>query len=400
MIKVYILTGAASHHELEISDQRLVGRGAVGAIYRLEDPNYPGMAAKIYHTTSNLELARIEAMIADPPKITSMVLGGEKIPTLAWPSHLVYDAQGRNIGYLMPYIDLRQTITLQEYLEDINSLSPQDQSISLRINVARNLCAMLAEMHNKRNYFIDLKPQNIRVFKESGNIALLDCDGFSIAGGRYPATHYSSQYLAPEAIINRATPQSLSLNDYQDRFALSIILFQILNFGIHPYQGIPVDLSIENATTDEYLKLGWYPYGLTPNRNLLPHPLSIHEYWDHATRTILERAFTAPKPSQRPTAKEWLDHIDGLLGIKAFARCGTFPNDVRHIHFKEKKCFVCEKFESTKQPKATKPLNQPLGVANNKLPPTVPVSPRKKLFLFLVFSSPIIIILLLILIND
>lgn len=340
---VYVGTAESDRHEIKLPDNR-IGRGASGSVYRVTDPAYPGAAAKIYHDPLQLEVARIECMIANPPQNSWMTIAGQQVPSIAWPTHLVHDGTGKSIGYLMPFVDTSRAVTMSEYVEDINALSEQDQSISLRINVARNMSALLGKLHSKRDYFIDLKPQNLQVFKETGNIALLDCDGFAIGGGKFPAPQYSRQYQAPEVLINRASPQSLSLNDHHDRFAMAVIIFQILNYGIHPFQGIPADMSIETADTDEYLKQGWYPYGPSLNPHLLPHPRSVHEYWDDKTRLLLHRAFTVSRPSERPAASEWVEHFDQLLNHKLFESCALYPTDVRHIHFKGKPCFVCEKF--------------------------------------------------------
>lgn len=339
---VYVNRGAGPQ-ELQLPAQ-YIGRGASGTIYRLNDPRHPDAAAKIYHQSAELESARIEFMIANPPKTAEMKIGGQRVPSLAWPTHFLYDKPGKVIGYIMPFVDRSRAVTMQVYVEDINMLPEQDQSISLRMTVGRNLAALLAQLHAKRDFVIDLKPENILVFKETGNIALLDCDGFALDGGRFPAPQYTPQYQGPEVLINRASPQSLSLNDYHDRFALAVNLFRILNYGTHPFEGVPADMSIENADSSEYLKRGWYAYGLSPCSHLHPPPRSIHRYWDDGTLMLFNRAFTAGLPSERPTAGEWRDHFDRLLQSKPFKPCNRFATDVRHLHFCEKPCFVCEKF--------------------------------------------------------
>lgn len=351
---LYIHTVSDGRHEVKLG-KRIAGGGA-GTVYRVDDPRYPCTAAKVYHKPADLEVQRIEHMIANPPQNSWMKIKGQHVPTLTWPTHLLHDGSGQAIGYLMPFVDCSQAVTMQVYVEEINALPAQDQSISLRMNVARNLAALLAELHSKRNYVIDLKPQNIMIFKETGNIALLDCDGFAIGGGKFPAPQYSQQYQAPEVLINRSSPQSLSLNDYHDRFAMSVIMFQILNYGTHPFMGIPVDMSNEDGTTDGYLKLGWYAYGPSPSPHLAPNPSSIHGYWEEETLLLFNRAFTVNRPSDRPSAKEWLGHFDRLFQRKPFIRCNSFPNDVRHIHFKGKGCFLCEKFMQVNDVSADSPI--------------------------------------------
>lgn len=350
-MRVYVTDGTRRHF-LDIHDQSRIGRGGAGNIYLISDTKYPATVAKIYHQTDQCERAKIQAMLDAPPDGIWMQMNGRQVPVLSWPTHLLENDQGQAIGYLMPHVDISLAVPMNTYIEDIEALTEQDQSISLRVMVARNLAAALAALHEKRDYFIDLKPQNILVFKESGNVCLLDCDGYAIGGGRYPARQYSSQYMAPEILINRVEPQALALNDYQDRFALAVIIFQILNYSTHPFQGTPNDQSIEDANTDEFAKRGWYAYGLTPSPDINPVRQSIHEYWDAATRQLFDHAFTAKRPSQRPTATEWREHLDRLIQNKAFAKCSRFPTEVIHIHFKGKPCFVCEKFTGEVVPKS------------------------------------------------
>jgi DNA-binding helix-hairpin-helix protein with protein kinase domain len=352
--RVHVIAGNA-RHSLEIQEHSRIGHGGAGKIYLLTDTRYPETVAKIFHQADQCERAKIQAMLDAPPDGIWMQVNGRQVPVLAWPTHLLENNQGQTIGYLMPYVDTRLAVSMNTYIEEIESLPEQDQSITLRVMVARNLAAALAALHEKRDYFIDLKPQNILIFKETGNICLLDCDGFAIGGGKYPAHQYSSQYMMPEILINRVTPQALSLNDHQDRFALAVIIFQILDYGVHPFQGIPHDQSIENANTDEFAKRGWYAYGLAPSPDISPARQSIHEYWDTETRQLFDRAFTAKRPSQRPTAVEWREHLDRLIRNKAFAKCNRFPNEVIHIHFKEKSCFICEKFTAPLPPIPTPP---------------------------------------------
>lgn len=351
--RVYVINGD-SRHLLELQEQSRVGQGGAGKIYLLNDARYPDTVAKIFHQADQCERAKIQAMLDAPPDGIWMQSNGGHIPVLSWPTYLLENEQGQAIGYLMPYVDTRLTVPMNTYIDEIDSLPEHDQSISLRVAVARNLAAALAALHEKRDYFIDLKPQNILIYKESGNVCLLDCDGYAIGGGKYPARQYSSQYLMPEILINRVEPQALALNDHQDRFALAVLIFQILDYGVHPFQGVPHDQSIENANTDEFAKRGWYAYGLTPNPNVSPARQSIHEYWDAEIRQLFDRAFTAKRPSQRPTATEWREHLDRLIRSKAFAKCDRFPNEVVHIHFKGKPCFICEKFT------VSAPLDPPL----------------------------------------
>lgn len=52
-------------------------------------------------------------------------------------------------------------------------------------------------------------------------------------GERFPAGQFTAEYLAPEFQKTGKVPEKQE--EWQDRFALAVILFQLLNFGLHPY---------------------------------------------------------------------------------------------------------------------------------------------------------------------
>ena len=44
----------------------------------------------------------------------------------------------------------------------------------------------------------------------------------------------------------------------------------------------------------------------------------------------------------RPSANEWADHLHSVLSTNQLVRCENYPNDFRHIRFKDKPCPECE----------------------------------------------------------
>ncbi len=81
-----------------------------------------------------------------------------------------------------------------------------------------------------------MKPVNLRFYRDSLYIALLDCDGFSIQGEESVscrAVHAGLSGAGVSAYWAGAREQE----EAQDRFSLAVIIFQLLNHGIHPYSG-------------------------------------------------------------------------------------------------------------------------------------------------------------------
>ena len=244
----------------------------------------------------------------------------------------------------MPLVDVNDSYTLDHYYDQglFKKLNrPEEAALSYKLEIAQNLSALVAELHKHQHYFIDFKPQNIRVFRRTHVVTLLDCDGFSIFGNgrRYPAELLSTDYIAPEAQRRNSSPADLA--EPQDRYALAVILFQLLNRGTHPFQGIVTAPNITVSTNDEKAAAGLYPHGLTSDTRIKPRPQSTHHLWPDETRALFDQAFTTGSPSARPSAEDWSNHFKLLLSTKALVRCERFPNELEHIRFKEKSCPTC-----------------------------------------------------------
>lgn len=249
------------------------------------------------------------------------------------------------MGFLMPYIDVASTIDIDNYYDNkkqkINNILLHETALSFRIHtMARNLALAIAELHTLGHHFVDLKPANIKVYRDTHFICLLDCDGFSIQGHnkRFPATLLTSEYIAPEALKLNSPPQSLG--ETQDQFALAVIFFQLMNNGIHPFQGIPL-ANINVQATDDYVKADLYSHGINKNPRIKPRPQSVHECFDIETRQMFDKAFTA-HPRSRPTAREWQLHWQN----RQLQQCASIKNDPLHIRFAGMNCPTChlEKF--------------------------------------------------------
>lgn len=340
-----------------------LGKGATATVYRatINGGNY---AAKIYHDKSKLNTKKIEAMIANPPDNLTGETAGVVYPRYSWPLSIIEDDSGNSVGYVMPLIDLQESFTLDHYYDKnlgkkLNS--PDEVALSYKLEIAANLSRLISHLHSHGHYFIDFKPQNIRVFKRTHAVTLIDCDGFSIkspAGQIYPAELLSTDYISPEAF--RGHKSASELSEDQDRYALATIIFQLLNGGIHPFQGITTG-QISVPTNDEKAAQGLYPHGVVSDPRIQARPQSIHNCLDDSTRTLFDKAFMG-LPTHRPSATEWANHLDGLLKNKMLTRCEQHPYDIRHMKFMGKDCPECQ----LQKIQVAKPVKQKTSV---KLPP-------------------------------
>lgn len=362
-----------------------LGRGATATVYKASI-NGRSYAAKIYTDKSKLNLKKIEAMIANPPTDLTGVTAGINYPRYSWPISIIEDDVGQALGYAMPIVDQTESFTLDHYYDKnlgkkLNS--PDEVALSYKIEIAANLSRLIADLHSHGHYFIDFKPQNIRVFKRTHAVTLIDCDGFSIAkpgGESFPAELLSTDYISPEAFRGHKSAKELS--EDQDRYALATIIFQLLNGGIHPFQGITTG-EVTAATNDEKAAQGLYPHGFTPDPRIKPRPQSIHASFDDATRQLFDRAFK-DRPSDRPSAQNWGDHLNEILVNKQLTRCDQHPYDIRHMRFIGKECPECflQRLQVAKSPQQKSsvklpPISSP--AFSSPIPPTSQVTKPSKI---------------------
>lgn len=292
--------------------------GAAGRIFRVK--GHPQLVAKIFHNLnkSSANREKLQAMLLNRPSFSPAMKDGKRFTMedgnnyiqIAWPEALLENEYGFCVGYLMPLIDLSQAASLDHFMQKaIRQKLKLTEKYEHRLQAAYNLCTMVAALHEKGHYIVDLKPSNVYVYKQSMLIAILDCDGFSIRGenGRYPAEFVSEEYIYPEGMKQNCD----QMGEEQDKFALAVILFKLLNNGIHPFSGVPRKQGVPNLTIQERIAAHHYAYGSWADLYQAPHPYSIHDYFAKDTLELFDRAFV--KGMKRPSAAEWERHLRNLL---------------------------------------------------------------------------------------
>ena len=347
---------------ININKKKLLGSGATAKIYEAREGTKV-YAAKIYTNNDHINLEKIQAMIAHSPKDSVIKIDGLPYNQFAWPTKIIYSDKKIPIGFLMPLIDLKNSFSLDVFYDKVlfNKLKTSNEiALTFRLAIAKNLCSAIVALHKEGHFFIDLKPQNIRVFKGTHAVTLLDCDGFSIKSKskKYPAELISTDYISPEATKGNLPPKELGVE--QDLYALGVILFQLLNNGTHPFQGIS-NRKLSTNTNDEKAANGLYPHGLLAHSRIKPRPQSIHNCWLKTTRKLFEKSFIG-NTKQRPSAQMWAKHFEEILSKKYVVRCSTKPNDLTHLRFKDMNCPECYLLKinakakiSTNSNKTTKP---------------------------------------------
>jgi len=314
--------------------------GAEGKIYEIK--NQPKNVAKIFYNMakSNTNRKKLEAMLLNTPNFPPTVKDGVEYVQIAWPIAILEDDRGFCVGYIMPLINMEKAVSLDHLMQkSIRQKLGLSEKYSYRIFAAYNVASMVNALHKCGHYIVDLKPSNVSIYKDTMIVAMVDCDGFSIQGenaNRYPAEFVSEEYIYPEGMELSCD----EMGEEQDKFALAVIIFKLLNNGIHPFSGIPRKNS-DMLTIQQRIERYHYAYGSWLDKYQAPHPYSLHEYFDKKTLDMFDRAFMPGQ--QRPSAKEWQEHLWEIL--HNLKQCKQNHN---HVYFTSKGCGLCVAEEKLK----------------------------------------------------
>lgn len=307
--------------------------GATAKIYALKDTDdFVFKHYKDPKTAKNIE-ARLKHFIKNPPAIEGgggeVEVLGVKFHSLAWPKHIVYK-KGQCVGFIMPRISFDNSIQLNRIFSIKNREKEGiTEDINWRILIAKNLAAMYAALHKEKYYVIDTKPANLRVYRAFQGISLLDCDGFKLQGSPYNGDMITKEYIAPESI--GASPEKLGKN--QDIFALSVLIFQIFNNGLHPYNGVPK--TDEHLETQDRIGRGAYAYGSVESDYQSPSPASLHHLFPERLAKMFEDVFAKGK---RPSAEKWVELLESFRDKRTQKSCAK----IAHGKSFKKGCGACE----------------------------------------------------------
>jgi len=313
--------------------------GGAGEVFTIEDK--PGYVAKLYHSTiAGAQLAQYEKkirwMIHNRPELPQIPSEYKSIVQLAWPVALVVK-QSSFVGFVMEKIDFDRTMELDYLLTRRQAMGEGfDVDFGKLVTVCYNLASLLTCLHSKKIAVVDLKPINLKVYKSELYVSILDCDGFHIYSDRFvsEAPQVTPEYLAPEFHERAVTHPEM-----QDWFALSTIIFRLLNYGIHPYAGIAAGHYSYPTELAGRIKFGLYPYGKSPHKKVRAAPASVHESFPDNIRELFDRSFS-PMGNGRASAYEWATVLSTFANKNTgnMSRC-----EKGHLQFSGKPCPTCRR---------------------------------------------------------
>src|SRR5450830_795621 len=318
---------------------KLIKSGGAGSVYLL--PGAPTQVAKLYHPHLDRVQNRrkLEAMLELSPELPDQLENGRRYVQIAWPQAAVFDGEGGFAGFVMPLLDMAQTAELEHIMQERQARAAGlPTGLGPKLTLAANLAAVIDALHQQQHYVVDLKPVNLRFYRDSLYIAMLDCDGFSIQGNaeRFPAEQFTVDYLAPE-FQRKGMPAGAE--PAQDRFALAVVIFQLLNFGIHPYSGRPANPQVPTDIPGR-IRDGYYAYGVQRQKLMAPNATSGHALMPPELRAMFDRAFGNSPKAVRPSAADWAQLLR-TYAQRSGGKLTVCKRNPEHQHFTGLGCAAC-----------------------------------------------------------
>ena len=210
---------------------KLMNKGGEGRIY--EVANVGGAIAKLYNDelcTAHRE-RKLITMLRTP-------LSAELLREIAWPCDILY-SDGRLAGFVMRKIE--GGLPLNELW------SSESLDMAKRLQIAKNLCVLINDVHSAGLTIGDLNPFNILVIPSTGMVRVIDVDSWHIYDKLqrgtvcYRCEVCIPEYLAPS--VSNAIPDGQTLktahlptfSQNSDLYSAAVLIFQLLMNGTHPF---------------------------------------------------------------------------------------------------------------------------------------------------------------------
>ena len=347
-----------------------LGGGGEGKIYAVAGE--PSLVAKVYHTNQQTpdRGKKLLAMYANPPDDSF---------SIAWPVDLLGSGD-RILGFLM------RRVTESHPLHEI--YNPKTRREKFRFfdyfylhRTARNLAAATATLHNKGYVIGDVNESNILV-SDRALVTLVDTDSFQVRDRRYRKTYRcpvgKPEFTPPE--LQGETFARIDRTPDHDVFGLTVLIFQLLMEGTHPFDGVYTGKG-EPPAKEARIAAGHFPY--SPHIfNYRPKPFAPPLSIVHPkVAQLFVRCFESGhiNPKLRPSAKTWVEVLK-----EAEEELRECPHNPQHRYGQHlPTCPWCERAQKLGgrdpfPPKNPKPVSRRPVVAPPK-PRTKPVVALPKL---------------------
>lgn len=279
---------------------RELGRGGEGIVYEVVDK--PELVAKIYHEPiSDDKAEKLRQMVA---------LQSEKLLRLAaWVTEVLHVApSGKVAGFLMPRLNSGNAVH-ELYNPKSRRKHYPEADWRFLVRAAANLARAFSVVHTHGHAIGDVNHGNVLIARDA-TVRLIDCDSYHL--------NAPEQSFLCEVGVSTHTPPELqgkSLREVErtanhDAFGLSVMIFQLLFMGRHPFSG--TYLGDGENTLENSIKESRFAYGDDAANRLMRQPpgtLPLAAVSTQAAK-LFERAFLTVE--NRPSAREWVETLENL----------------------------------------------------------------------------------------
>jgi DNA-binding helix-hairpin-helix protein with protein kinase domain len=285
-----------------------IGRGGEGEVFALE--NDLERVLKIY--TSTADVQQREA------KINSIVNRriGQNSSLVAFPLAVARRNDGKFAGFVMKRVDGHKPL-FELYSPGARKKNFPRADFRFLVRTAANVCRAVASVHKTGCVIGDINHSGILVSDEA-KVALIDADSFQIIDGadKFLCRVGVPEYTPPELQGKKLSNVMRTAN--HDAFGLSVVVFQLLFMGRHPFVGAFAkgDMPMEKAIFENrFVYSSRRDVGMTRP----PGAASLADFPSYIADAF-EQAFS-PNAESRPTAEAWISLLVRLES--AIVQCAS-----------------------------------------------------------------------------
>ena len=295
-----------------------------------------GYLAKIYHNPTEQRSKKLEVMIAHPPQEPNQHLGHI---SFAWPESILKDEQGKNIGFLMPEVEGGKELP-KIYNPSLRKKQNLKVDWQFLYVMARNIAALVGELHRAGYVIGDMKPQNILV-NERARASIIDTDSFQVknpsTGEIYHCLVGTEGYTPPELIEKEIA--DIEQTEIHDRYRLGIIIYEIIFSGNKVFQG-KWEGEGEQPQISELIRQGIWIYQPNSQMKRVGRTIPL-DIINSELKECFLRCFNEgnKNPKLRPRAIEWLSALE--IGRNQLLECEKIEGHYYNSGYGS--CYWCER---------------------------------------------------------
>lgn len=272
-----------------------ISEGGEGCVYNTSKSG--GAVAKIYFDK--------KLTIHKQSKIDALIASGLSIEGVCFPTAHLYNSKGAFVGYLMPKADGKK-LDVSVFKGEggmgryFASWTRQDL-----VNLAISILTIIKKIHESGILIGDINGSNILV-KSPTEVYFVDTDSFQI--NDYPCPVGTMEFTAPE--IQGKNYNSFLRTIGNENFAVAVLLFRLMMFGLNPYAqqgGAEIE---HNIRTGDFS----FPYKEKSN-NKIPKGDWCY-FWSHLFFKLKEHFYftfrkgeTRFEEKKRPGVDVWLKDL-------------------------------------------------------------------------------------------